>query len=69
MAEEKPKLNIYCKFCADETEQDFIGEDRTKGFVLTFYCPECGSYQIFDFFGSQFEQPTDLDGQLEEETE
>ena len=61
MAEEKPKLNIHCKFCAKETNQDFIGEDRTKGFILTFYCPECGSYQIFDFFGSQFEQPTDLE--------
>ncbi|OLS32920.1 MAG: hypothetical protein HeimAB125_04030 [Candidatus Heimdallarchaeota archaeon AB_125] len=61
MAEEKPKLNIHCKFCAKETNQDFIGEDRTKGFILTFYCPDCGSYQIFDFFGSQFEQPTDLE--------
>ena len=61
MAEEKPKLNIHCKFCAKETNQDFIGEDRTKGFILTFFCPDCGSYQIFDFFGSQFEQPTDLE--------
>ena len=61
MTEEKPKLNLYCKFCAKETLQDFIGEDRTKGFIITFYCPVCGSYQIFDFFGSQYEQPTDLE--------
>ncbi|TET75549.1 MAG: hypothetical protein E3J43_08175 [Candidatus Heimdallarchaeota archaeon] len=61
MAEEKPKLSFYCKFCEKVCEQDFIGEDRTKAFILTFYCPECGSYQVFDFFGSQFEQPTELD--------
>ena len=61
MFEDKPKLKIYCKFCEKENMQIFIGENRKKEFILTFYCPECGSYQFFEFFGSQFEQPTELD--------
>ena len=61
MTEDKPKLNIYCKFCEETLEQAFIGENRDKAFSLTFYCEKCGSYQIFEFFGSQFEQPAELD--------
>ncbi len=61
MAEEVPKLKIYCKFCEQDREQQFIGENRDKAFCLTFYCKDCGSYQIFEFFGSQFEQPAELD--------
>jgi uncharacterized Zn finger protein len=60
-AEDKPKLNFYCKFCEKDVVHDFIGEDRKKAFTLTFHCPECGSYHVFEFFGSQFEQPTELD--------
>ncbi len=61
MTEDKPKLKIYCKFCEDTLEQTFVGENRDQAFSLTFYCEKCGSYQIFEFFGSQFEQPTELD--------
>ncbi|MCG3222760.1 MAG: hypothetical protein H7641_15380, partial [Candidatus Heimdallarchaeota archaeon] len=50
-----------CKFCEKEVVHEFLGEDRKKAFTLTFLCPECGSYHVFEFFGSQFEQPTELD--------
>ena len=62
MSEEQgPKLAIYCKFCEKNTEHEFKGENRKETFILTFYCPECGSYHNFEFFGSQYEQPTELD--------
>ncbi|MHA1224817.1 MAG: hypothetical protein ACTSSG_04160 [Candidatus Heimdallarchaeaceae archaeon] len=61
MSEEKPKIEIYCKFCQKETLQEFVGENRKESFTITFYCPACGSYHVFEFFGSQFEQPTELE--------
>ncbi|MCK5409867.1 MAG: hypothetical protein ACTSUP_08865 [Candidatus Heimdallarchaeaceae archaeon] len=61
MVNEKPTLKIYCKFCEKECAQDFIGENRKDTFSLTFVCKVCGSYHTFEFFGSQFEQPTELD--------
>ncbi|MHA1305121.1 MAG: hypothetical protein ACTSQE_03020 [Candidatus Heimdallarchaeaceae archaeon] len=61
MAEEKQTLKLYCKFCEKGTEQTFVGEERTKTYTITFYCPVCGSYHVFEFFGSQFEQPTELE--------
>ena len=57
----KPTMNFYCKFCDESTEQEFAGEDRKETFTITFHCPKCGSYHVFEFFGSQFEQPTELD--------
>ena len=59
--EKKPKLSFYCKFCEKESEHEFVGQDRKKVFTLTFHCPECGSYHVFEFFGSQYEQDTELD--------
>jgi len=59
--EQRQTLIMYCKFCGKKTKQEFIGENMTKAFTITFYCPECGSYHTFEFFGSQFEQPTELD--------
>lgn len=61
MSEEKPKIEIYCKFCEKEKVHEFLGENRKGSFSLTFCCTECGSYHTFEFFGSQFEQPTELD--------
>ena len=61
MGNEKPTLKIYCKFCEKACEQEFVGENRKDTFSITFVCKECGSYHTFEFFGSQFEQPTELD--------
>ncbi len=62
MAEDnnKPKIRFYCKFCQKETLQEFVGANTDPSFTIVFYCSECGSYHTFEFFGSQFEQPTEL---------
>ena len=61
MSEKKQELEFYCKFCDKITTQVFVGADRKRTFTITFYCPSCGSYHTFEFFGSQFAQPTDLE--------
>ncbi|MHA1685062.1 MAG: hypothetical protein ACTSYD_01510 [Candidatus Heimdallarchaeaceae archaeon] len=61
MSEEKVTIELYCKFCEKKTKQEFMGENRKQAFTITFYCPECGSYHTFEFFGSQFEQPAELE--------
>ncbi len=61
MSEENQVLTMYCKYCEKNTQQEFQGDERKEGFIITFLCLECNSYHSFEFFGSQLAQPTELD--------
>lgn len=58
---EGTKIVMYCKFCDTDTEQIFKGDDRSEGLIINFYCPKCGSFHTFEFFGSEFQQDAELD--------